>query len=231
MPLSCRERFRPELNAVQYEAVFHDVGPLLVIAGAGSGKTRTLTYRAARLVEEGVPPGRILLLTFTRKAADEMLQRATRLLDNRCRQIAGGTFHSFAFTVLRRYAPQVGYPHRFTIIDRPDAESLIGMLMKARRSAPRQGAFPRKRTLADIFSKAANKDLGLEEIIEAEYPHFGPYRDEILTLQADYAAAKMEQALMDYDDLLIKLQHLLESRIDLQEQIAAQFAHLMVDEY
>ena len=231
MPLASRERFRTELNAVQYEAVFHDAGPLLVIAGAGSGKTRTLTYRAARLVEEGVPPGRILLLTFTRKAADEMLQRATRLVDNRCRQIAGGTFHSFAFMILRRYAPQVGYPHRFTIIDRADAESLIGMLIKARRSGPHHGAFPRKRTLADIFSKGANKDLSLEEIIDAEYPHFRPYSDEILTLQTDYAAAKAEQALMDYDDLLIKLQYLLENHIDLQAQIAGQFVHLMVDEY
>ncbi len=231
MPLACRERFRTELNAVQYEAVFHDSGPLLVIAGAGSGKTRTLTYRAARLVEEGVPPGRILLLTFTRKAADEMLKRATLLLDHRCRQIAGGTFHSFAYTVLRRYAPQVGFPHRFTIIDRADAESLIGMLAKARLSGPRHGAFPRKRTLVDIFSKAANKDLGLEEIIDDEYSHFRPYSDEIRTLQADYVAAKTEQALMDYDDLLIKLHHLLESQSDLQQQIAGQFAHLMVDEY
>ena len=231
MPLACRERFRTELNAVQYEAVFHDAGPLLVIAGAGSGKTRTLTYRAARLVEEGVPPGRILLLTFTRKAADEMLQRASRLLDRRCRQIAGGTFHSFAYTVLKRFAPQVGYPHRFTIMDRVDAESLIGMLIKARQVGARHGAFPRKRTLADIFSKATNKVLSLEDIIDSDYPQFRPYNDEIRTLQKDYTTAKQEQALMDYDDLLIKLQQLLESQVDLQNQIADQFFHLMVDEY
>ena len=231
MPSACRERFGPELNAVQYEAVFHDAGPLLVIAGAGSGKTRTLTYRAARLVEEGIAPERILLLTFTRKAADEMLRRAARLLDHRCRQIAGGTFHSFAYMVLRQFAPQVGYPYKFTIIDRVDAESLIGLLIKARLDSPRRGAFPRKRTLADIFSKAANKDLGLEDIIDGEYPHFYPYRDEIRTLHADYTAAKVEQALMDYDDLLIKLHDLLEHHADLQHQIAGQFSHLLVDEY
>jgi DNA helicase-2/ATP-dependent DNA helicase PcrA len=227
----CRERFRNELNTVQYEAVFHDDGPLLVIAGAGSGKTRTLTYRAARLVEEGVQPDRILLLTFTRKAAEEMLKRATQLLDNRCRQIAGGTFHSFAYTVLKRYSPQLGYPDNFTIIDRPDAESLIGMLLKARMSGSRRGAFPRKKTLADIFSKAANKDLPLEDILNDDYPHFLPYSDDVHVLHEDYRSAKVEQGLMDYDDLLIKLLSLLEQRSEDKSRIARQFSHLMVDEY
>jgi DNA helicase-2/ATP-dependent DNA helicase PcrA len=231
MTISCRERFRTELNAEQYKAVFHDDGPLLVIAGAGSGKTRTLTYRAARLVEEGVAPGQILLLTFTRKAADEMLRRAARLLDHRCRQIAGGTFHSFAYTVLKRYAPQVGFPGSFTIIDRPDSESLIGMLLKARMDGPRRGAFPRKKTLADIFSKAANKDWPLEDVLDAEYPHFFPYLDEIGKLQQDYTDAKHEQALMDYDDLLSKLRFLLETQPEHKARIAGQFSHLMVDEY
>ncbi len=231
MTSSCRERFRSELNSVQYEAVFHDDGPLLVIAGAGSGKTRTLTYRAARLVEEGVAPERILLLTFTRKAADEMLKRATRLLDNRCRHIAGGTFHSFAYSVLKRYAAATGFPNHFTIIDRPDAESLISMLLKARMSGPQRGAFPRKKTLADIFSKAANKNLTLEDILYEEYPHFTPYSDDIHALQEDYVAAKFDQGFMDYDDLLTKLLHLLESQPEIKNRIADQYSHLMVDEY
>ncbi|MDJ0882637.1 MAG: ATP-dependent helicase [Desulfobacterales bacterium] len=231
MTPSCRERFRSELNSVQYEAVFHDEGPLLVIAGAGSGKTRTLTYRAARLVEEGVAPEQILLLTFTRKAADEMLRRAARLLDNRCRHIAGGTFHSFAYTVLKRYAAALGFANNFTIIDRPDAESLIGMLIKARMSGPQRGAFPRKKTLADIFSRAANKNLPLEDILYEEYPHFTPYSDDIHALQADYVAAKFDQAFMDYDDLLTKLLQLMEDQPDIKNRIADQFSHLMVDEY
>jgi DNA helicase-2/ATP-dependent DNA helicase PcrA len=229
--LTCRERFRRELNSVQYEAVFHDAGPLLVIAGAGSGKTRTLTYRAARLVEEGVRPERILLLTFTRKAADEMLRRATRLLDQRCRQIAGGTFHSFAFAMLKRFAAAIGYPPGFTIIDRPDAESLIGMLRKSRLSGARQGAFPRKKTLADIFGKAANKDQPLEDVLYEDYPHLAPYSDDIHALLQDYTAAKFDQAFMDYDDLLTKLLHLLEHQPDLKSRIASQFSDLMVDEY
>ncbi|MBL0714953.1 MAG: ATP-dependent helicase [Desulfosarcina sp.] len=230
MTIPCRQRFRTELNAVQYEAVFHDSGPLLVIAGAGSGKTRTLTYRAARLVEEGVAPGSILLLTFTRKAADEMLKRASRLLDSRCRQIAGGTFHSFAYTVLKRFAPQVGYPNSFTIIDRPDAESLIGMLLKSHLSGPRRSSFARKKTLLDIFSKTANKNLALEDIIDGEYPHFRPDTDEIHMLQQAYADAKVEQAFMDYDDLLINLLHLLEDQPDIKTKIAGQYSHLLVDE-
>lgn len=231
MASACRERFRAELNAVQYEAVFHDQGPLLVIAGAGSGKTRTLTYRAARLVEEGVAPEQILLLTFTRKAADEMLNRASRLLDHRCRRIAGGTFHSFAYTVLKRFAPQVGYPNSFSIIDRPDAESLIGLLLKERFDRPRRGAFPRKKTLADIFSKAANKDLSVEDVLDDEYSHFFPYGDDIDRLHQAYIEAKHTQAFMDYDDLLSKLLLLLETQPENKNRIAGQFAHLMVDEY
>jgi DNA helicase-2/ATP-dependent DNA helicase PcrA len=122
--------YEKELNPSQLEAVNFNQGPLLVIAGAGSGKTRTLTYRVARLVDEGVSPGSILLLTFTRKASQEMLKRATHLLDKRCANVAGGTFHSFAYAVLRKYASKVGFEHGFSIIDRADAEDLVGMLRK-----------------------------------------------------------------------------------------------------
>ena len=122
--------YKKHLNESQYEAVNFDQGPLLVIAGAGSGKTRTLTYRVARLVEAGVLPSAILLLTFTRKASKEMLQRASTLLDNRCENVAGGTFHSFANTMLRRYATHLGYNRSFTIIDRADMENLVSTLKK-----------------------------------------------------------------------------------------------------
>ena len=231
MAPSLRERFRNELNAAQYEAVFHDEGPLLVIAGAGSGKTRTLTYRAARLVEEGRAPESILLLTFTRKAAGEMLQRASRLLDSRCRQIAGGTFHSFANSVLKRYAAVLDYPHSFSIIDRPDSESLIGYIVKDTMDGPKLGAFPRKKTLADIFSKAANKDADLEDIVDTEYPHFLPYLDVLLDIRDAYTELKKQQAFMDYDDLLNNLWILLEEHPDIRKRITAQHHHVMVDEY
>jgi DNA helicase-2/ATP-dependent DNA helicase PcrA len=142
-----RLHYEKALNPSQLEAVTCTEGPLLVIAGAGSGKTRTLTYRVAHLVEKGISPASILLLTFTRKASQEMLRRATRLLDARCEKIAGGTFHSFANAMLRRYASQTGWDPAFGILDRTDAENLIGMLRKEMQPATKQRSFPRKKTL------------------------------------------------------------------------------------
>ena len=231
MAPSLKERLRTELNPAQFEAVFHDDGPLIVIAGAGSGKTRTLTYRAARLVEEGHAPETILLLTFTRKAASEMLQRASRLLDARCQQIAGGTFHSFANSVLKRYAAVLGFSNGFSIIDRPDAESLVGFVVKDKIDVPKFGAFPRKKTLTDIFSKMANKDASLEDIVDAEYPHFFPYLDVLQQIQVGYTAIKHQQALMDYDDLLNNLWVLLDQHPEMRDRITTRYRHVMVDEY
>jgi DNA helicase-2/ATP-dependent DNA helicase PcrA len=231
MTRSLRERFRVELNPAQYEAVAHEDGPLLVIAGAGSGKTRTLTYRAARLVAAGHAPETILLLTFTRKAAGEMLQRASRLLDSRCHQIAGGTFHSFANSILKRYAAALDFPNSYSIIDRPDAESLVGFVVKEQMDIPPFGAFPRKKTLADIFSKTANKDASLEDIVDAEYPHFLPYLDVLNEIQEGYRVLKKQQALMDYDDLLNNLWILLDRHPDIRKRITAHYRHVMVDEY
>jgi ATP-dependent DNA helicase UvrD/PcrA len=231
MARSLKERLRTELNPAQFEAVFHDDGPLIVIAGAGSGKTRTLTYRAARLVEEGHAPETILLLTFTRKAASEMLQRASRLLDARCHQIAGGTFHSFANNILKRYAAVLGFPNGFSIIDRPDAESLVGFVVKDKIDIPKFGAFPRKKTLTDIFSKMANKDASLEDIVDAEYPHFFPYLDVLQQIQVGYMEIKNQQALMDYDDLLNNLWVLLDQHPEIRDRITTRYRHVMVDEY
>jgi len=161
-----------ELNDAQRAAVAHTDGPLLVIAGAGSGKTRTLTHRVARLVAEGVPPAAILLLTFTRRASQEMLQRATRLLDSRCEHVAGGTFHSFANLKLRQHGSAMGLPADFAILDRADAEDLIGLLRKEAADLPKDRSLPRKNTLADIFSRAVNKAMPIEEVVDNDYPHF-----------------------------------------------------------
>jgi len=231
MARSLKERLQTELNPAQFEAVSHDEGPLIVIAGAGSGKTRTLTYRAARLVEEGHAPETILLLTFTRKAAGEMLQRASRLLDARCHQIAGGTFHSFANSVLKRYAAALDFPDSFSIIDRPDAESLVGFVVKDKIDVPKFGAFPRKKTLADIFSKVANKDASIEDIVDVEYPHFLPYLEVLQEIQTGYTEIKKQQALMDYDDLLNNLWLLLDQHPAVRDRITKRFRHVMVDEY
>ncbi len=225
--------YRHQLNSAQYEAVMHDQGPLLVIAGAGSGKTRTLTYRVARLVEDGVAPSSILLLSFTRKASQEMLARAASLLDHRCREVAGGTFHSFANSVLRCWKDRIGFAKGFTIIDRADSEDLIKMVAKARStgSGAKSKRLPRKSTLATIFSRAVNKHLCVEDVVYDDYPQFVNLLDEILSIHHEYQQQKHTHHLVDYDDLLILLLKLLRQCPDVRQKIATTYRHVMVDEY
>jgi DNA helicase-2/ATP-dependent DNA helicase PcrA len=223
--------YQQALNPAQLEAVTFSQGPLLVIAGAGSGKTRTLTYRVARLVEDGVAPSTILLLTFTRKASQEMLQRAAKLLDRRCEMVSGGTFHSFANATLRKYAGALGMNSAFTIPDRADAESMIQLLRKELDSGVRQRSFPRKGALANIFSKAVNKVLPIDEVVYNDYPHFLPNLESIEHLQKMYAQRKQEHQFFDFDDLLIHLLQLLKNHPDIRERVASRYRYIMVDEY
>ena len=223
--------YRKLLNRQQYEAVMFKEGSALVIAGAGSGKTRTLVYRVARLVEEGVSPKAILLLTFTRKASQEMLDRSIELLDERCRRVSGGTFHSFANSILRRYAGEMGFGRGFSIIDRSDSENLIGILRKEIRPVSTKRRFPTRRTLANIFSKSVNKCLPIEDIVQTDYPHFVPDLGEIATLFQQYGHRKAEHLFFDYDDLLVKLKVLLETNDPIRNRISAGFQFIMVDEY
>jgi DNA helicase-2/ATP-dependent DNA helicase PcrA len=220
-----------ELNEAQRAAVAHEEGPLLVIAGAGSGKTRTLTHRVARLVAEGVPPAAILLLTFTRKASQEMLQRAARLLDDRCEHVAGGTFHSFANAKLRQYARHANLPPDFAILDRPDAEDLIGLLRKDLGAAVKGRPLPRKSTLADLFSRAVNKVLSIEEVMEADSPHLLEHLEVITAVGEAYDARKREHHFLDYDDLLVWFQRLLQDSPETRRRISGGYRYLMVDEY
>jgi len=226
-----QKRYARALNPDQLAAVTHTEGPLLVIAGAGSGKTRTLTYRAAYLVEKGVRPSAILLLTFTRKASQEMLRRATQLLDERCGKIAGGTFHSFANATLRQYASHMGLDPAFGILDRNDSENLIGLLRKELQPATRQRSFPRNKTLADIFSRVVNKGLSLQEVIENDYPHFESHLETIGRLYQLFEIRKQEHRFLDYDDLLVYLRRLLAEYPDVQDRISNRYHYIMVDEY
>ena len=229
--INFQKRYAGALNPDQLAAVTHTEGPLLVIAGAGSGKTRTLTYRAAYLVEKGVRPSAILLLTFTRKASQEMLRRATQLLDERCGKIAGGTFHSFANATLRRYASHMGLDPAFGILDRNDSENLIGLLRKELQPATRQRSFPRNKTLADIFSRVVNKGLSLQEVIENDYPHFESHLETIGRLYQLFEIRKQEHRFLDYDDLLVYLRRLLAEYPDVQDRISNRYHYIMVDEY
>ena len=223
--------YKEALNPTQLEAVTYTEGPLLVIAGAGSGKTRTLTYRVARLVETGVSPSSILLLTFTRKAAQEMLQRATQLLDSRCERVSGGTFHSFANAILRKYAAYLSLNSSFAILDRADAESMIQMLRKELDLAAAYRSFPRKSSLANIFSKSVNKVLPIEDVMYNDYPHFLPNIEAIVELYKAYEKRKREHHFLDFDDLLIYLQMLLKDHPDIRKRISATYQYIMVDEY
>ena len=204
---------------------------MLVIAGAGSGKTRTLTYRVARLVEEGIPPSAILLLTFTRRAAQEMLRRAAVLLDQRCERVAGGTFHSFANVILRKYATKLGFESGINIVDRADAEDVINLLRTRMGLNRKERRFPRKRTIVNMYSRAVNKALSVEEVIREDYPHFRKETTDLLRLYETYQTYKRENILMDYDDLLVYLRGLLEKDPDVQKRLSQTYRYIMVDEY
>ncbi len=223
--------YADELNAAQYEAVMHGSGAALVIAGAGTGKTRTLIYRVARLVEDGVDPKSILLLTFTRKSATEMLRRATLLLDGRCEQVAGGTFHSFAHQTLRRYARHLGFDANFTVLDQSDAEDVVNLLRGQLIDSARRKRFPRKQTLFNIISGSVNRCIDIAELVKDVYPHFIDNSAEIEYLAESYRQYKRRFNLMDYDDLLVHMHSLLREQAAVRDNLHRQYHYLMVDEY
>ena len=223
--------YKSVLNAAQFKAVTHLDGPLLVIAGAGSGKTRTLVYRVARLVEKGVPPESILLLTFTRKAAGEMLERAAELTDEKCRFVSGGTFHALAHRVLRRHADRLGFEKSFTILDRADMEEVVQALVREIRIDKTTIRFPKRATLANILSKSANLQVGVEDLVTEEYAQFLEYTPQMKRLQQLYREYKRENQLMDYDDLLLFLRQLIDDHEDIRQALCEQYRYVMVDEY
>ncbi|MFA4888933.1 MAG: ATP-dependent helicase, partial [Candidatus Omnitrophota bacterium] len=220
-----------ELNPAQLEAVRSTHGPHLVIAGAGSGKTRVLVYRVAYLMEQGIDPGEILLLTFTRKAAEEMLRRASILLDSRCQRVAGGTFHSFANLTLRKYGNLIGLARNFTILDRSDAEDIINLIRSQLGFNKLQKRFPRKRTILELISKSINKSEELGVVLYDEYPQFIEFEEEIKKIQKEYHAYKRAKALLDYDDLLVELKQLLSGNEQIRARLSNKYKYIMVDEY
>ena len=223
--------YAAELNPAQHEAASHVEGPVLVVAGAGSGKTRTLVYRVARLVELGVAPRSILLLTFTRRAAQSMLQRAAELVGPQCGQVSGGTFHSFANTVLRRHARQIGREPGFTILDRGDSEDVIQLLRAELGFDRKERRFPRKQTIAEAFSLSVNRGLSLATLMESDYLHLADHTDDLERLREAYGRYKAARSLVDYDDLLVLLRDLLAGHPDVARRLSGEYRFLMVDEY
>ena len=230
-PLELRIDYARELNGQQYAAVTAPPGPALVIAGAGSGKTRTLTYRVAYLLEQGIPAERILLLTFTNKAAREMMRRVADLLGQELGSLWGGTFHAIGNRVLRRHADLLGYERDFTIMDSEDARHLVttcvaesGIDLKATR-------FPKAEVLAGIFSLAVNTGRTIKQVLDEDYGHFSPLAPEVTEVQRLYAARKRATNAVDFDDLLVLWLKLLQEQAEAREHYQRRFEFVLVDEY
>ncbi len=235
-----RERDRPppddqaltaELNREQAAAAAHADGPLLIIAGAGTGKTRTLVHRVAHLIGRGVRPDRILLLTFTRRAAHEMLSRAERLVGTASARVHGGTFHATGHRLLRQFGPAAGLARDFSVLDEGDAEDLLRLARAALGIAPRERRFPKKETLRYVYSRHVNTDIPVQRILEEEFPRFAEFADDVVRIYADYTDRKASRNLVDYDDLLLFWLMMLETSPALADQIAGMYDHLLVDEY
>ncbi len=231
LPAPDTARLTASLNDDQARAATFGDGPLLVIAGAGTGKTRTLIHRVAALVERGIAPERILLLTFTRRAAGEMLSRAEKLVGSAGARVHGGTFHSVGHRLLRQFGPSAGLPADFSIMDQSDAEDLMQLARGAMGFAKTAKRFPKKETLHWLYSRHVNTELPLDELLHRDTPQFLEYQEQITSLFADYTLRKQERNLVDYDDLLLFWAIMLEASPDLQARIAGMYEHVLVDEY
>jgi DNA helicase-2/ATP-dependent DNA helicase PcrA len=220
-----------ELNEQQLAAVTAPPGPLLVIAGAGSGKTRTLTYRVAYLLENGIDPRNILLLTFTNKAARQMLDRVANLLPVDASGLWGGTFHSVGNRMLRRHGSALGYSSGFTIMDREDQKDLINAVVASAGIDPKEIRFPKGDVLAEIFSFVVNTETSMEELLAGKFPYFLPLLDKIKDVHARYEKKKKATNSMDFDDLLEKTLSMLQQHESIATSYRRQFQFILVDEY
>jgi len=219
------------LNAEQFAAVSSPPGKALVIAGAGSGKTRTLTYRVAWLLDHGIDSRQVLLLTFTNKAAREMTERVRELVPHDTSDLWAGTFHSIGSRILRRHAEDLGFTRSFSILDRDDQKSLLSAVVAKCDIDTKERRFPKADVLASMFSLIENTGAGLEEVIAAKYDHFYDWIDKIEEVRAGYIAKKLETNSMDFDDLLVMMVRLFEERPDVLELYQQRFKHVLVDEY
>jgi DNA helicase II / ATP-dependent DNA helicase PcrA len=230
-PIEPRIDYERELNDQQRAVVTAPPGPALVIAGAGSGKTRALTYRAAFLLEQGIPPECILLLTFTNKAAREMMRRVADLLGGELTALWGGTFHSIGARVLRRNAQLLGYERDFSILDREDAKDMLRACVAEMDFDLKETRFPKADVLGDIFSLAANRDEPVESVLKKQFEYFSALAPQITQARAAYAARKKAANAMDFDDLLVLWLKLLRENAGVREEQQRRFQFILVDEY
>src|SRR5690348_3944184 len=215
----------------QAAAALYGDGPLLIVAGAGTGKTRTLVYRVAHLLAGGAAPERILLLTFTRRAAHEMISRAERLVGAASGRVHGGTFHGTGNRLLRMFGQAASLPRDFSIMDQADSVDRMGIARANLGYGKQEKRFPKKETLHYIYSRHINTEIPVEDILGGELPRFADYTDDVLRIFAEYTSRKMERNLVDYDDLLIFWALMLEHSEELATRIAGLYDHILVDEY
>ncbi|MDD5438290.1 MAG: ATP-dependent helicase [Patescibacteria group bacterium] len=223
--------FHRELNQEQLDAVLHGDGPCLVLAGAGSGKTRTVTYRVAYLLEQGVDPSSILLLTFTNKAAREMLDRIGMIVGPESKGVWGGTFHAVANRLLRSFAPAVGYTSQFTILDEDDARSLLKAVLKDAKIDPKARRFPSPAVIQNLHSYRRNTGLELREALEIKYPNFLDCLNDLEFITEQYDKRKMMANAMDFDDMLGNWLRVMEEQPQIADLISRRFRYVLVDEY
>lgn len=219
------------LNAEQFEAVSSPPGKALVIAGAGSGKTRTLTYRVAWLLDHQIDSKQVLLLTFTNKAAREMIERVRDLVPHDTSDLWAGTFHSIGSRILRRHAEDLGFTKSFSILDRDDQKSMLSSVVSKCDIDTKERRFPKADVLASMFSLIENTGATLQEVIAARYDHFYDWLEKIELVRNGYIAKKLETNSMDFDDLLVLTVRLFEERPDVLELYQNRFRHVLVDEY
>jgi DNA helicase II / ATP-dependent DNA helicase PcrA len=225
-------RYREELNAEQFRVVTAKPGAALVVAGAGTGKTRTITYRVAYLIEQGVSPQKILLATFTNRAAREMLRRVENLTGSQnVHRVWGGTFHRIANLILRKHAVSIGYSSNYSILDAEDAKDFINVCIDEAGIDTKAKRFPKAEVIQDIISYANNTDRPLENVIIGKYPYFELLTQQIKRVDFIFQDRKRERNVMDYDDLLLNWKRLLVEKPDIADVYAAQFEHILVDEY
>lgn len=220
-----------DLNEAQKSVILSPPGPVLVVAGAGTGKTNTLVNKLAALVQSGLEPSSLLLLTFTRRAAKEMLNRATKKLDSRMLSVQGGTFHSFCHHFLRKYSLAVSLNSNFTILDEDDATSLVGMARDQVVSKQSKLRFPKKETLAEIFSACFNLQISLEKVLQKDYPMFLGLTKEIQEIKSKFVELKLKHNSLDFDDLLDFTRKILMQEESIRERIGLQYKYILVDEY
>jgi ATP-dependent DNA helicase UvrD/PcrA len=223
--------YKAELNEEQYKVVSNAEGPCLVLAGAGSGKTRTIVYRVAYLLERGVLPQNILLLTFTNKAAHEMLSRVEDLYGSKPNGLWGGTFHHIANRVLRKYAKQLNYNNNFNILDSSDSKDLLKACIKDLGLDPKQRRIPSANVIKNIISYQINSQQPLKDIIRLRHPEWLDWTDRIEDIAKAYQKRKQKNDLMDFDDLLFYFLQLLENDPNIKKRLTEQFQYILVDEY